>query len=84
MKTIFNENEKSICEMITEMPRRSSKLDQSRRTECYVNSVMGYKIKEGRMRTEEDRRERKIYTEVTAPWQSDVYTALDFISPRNK
>jgi hypothetical protein len=65
MKTIFNENEKSICEMIMEMPPRSSKLDQSRRTECYVNSVMGYKIKEGRMRTEEKRKEN-IYRSYSA------------------
>jgi len=70
--------------MIMEIPPRSSKLDRSRRTEFYVNCVLGYKIKDGRMRTEEDRRERKNNTEVTAPWPSDVYTAVDLISPRNK
>ena len=45
-------------------------------------SVIGYKIKDGRMRTEEDRRGRKHIPEVIA--QSDVHTAVDLISPRNK
>jgi len=69
METRFNENEKrkSICEMIMEIPPRSSKLDQSRRKEFYVNSVIAYKRKDGRMRTEEDKREGKNITEFTAP-----------------
>jgi len=42
MKTRCNENEKreNICGMTMEIPRRSSKLDQSRRVEFYVNSVI--------------------------------------------